>query len=46
VLTETDAKTRAARLDVRMTTDQQAMLQHAAALFGRTLSCTSCSRIK
>jgi len=36
--TETDAKTRAARLEARMTTDQKALLQHAAALSGRTLS--------
>lgn len=35
---ETDAKTRAARLEARITTDQKAMLQHAAALSGRTLS--------
>lgn len=35
---ETDAKTRAARLEARMTTDQKALLQHAAALSGRTLS--------
>jgi uncharacterized protein (DUF1778 family) len=36
--TETDAKTRAARLEARMTTDQKALLQHAAALSGRSLS--------
>ena len=36
--TETNAKTRAARLEARMTTDQKALLQHAAALLGRTLS--------
>ena len=36
--TDTDAKTRAARLEARMTTDQKALLQHAAALSGRTLS--------
>ena len=36
--TGTDAKTRAARLEARMTTDQKALLQHAAALSGRTLS--------
>ena len=36
--TETDAKIRAARLEARMTTDQKALLQHAAALSGRTLS--------
>jgi uncharacterized protein (DUF1778 family) len=36
--TETDAKTRAARLEARTTTDQKALLQRAAALSGRTLS--------
>ena len=36
--TDTDPKTRAARLEARMTTDQKALLQHAAALSGRTLS--------
>jgi uncharacterized protein (DUF1778 family) len=36
--TETDAKTRVARLEARMTTAQKALLQHAAALSGRTLS--------
>ena len=36
--TETDAKTRAARLEARMTTAQKALLQQAAALSGRTLS--------
>ena len=36
--TETDAKTRTARLEARMTTDQKALLQRAAALSGRTLS--------
>ncbi len=36
--TETDAKTRAARLEARMTTEQKALLQRAAALSGRTLS--------
>jgi uncharacterized protein (DUF1778 family) len=36
--TGTDAKTRAARLEARMTMDQKALLQHAAALSGRTLS--------
>ncbi len=35
---ETDAKIRAARLEARMTTDQKTLLQHAAALSGRTLS--------
>ena len=35
---ETDDKLRAARLEARMTTDQKALLQHAAALSGRTLS--------
>lgn len=35
---ETDAKTRAARFETRMTTDQKSLLQHAAALSGRTLS--------
>jgi uncharacterized protein (DUF1778 family) len=38
MLTETDAKTRAARLEARVTTDQKALLQQAAALSGRTLS--------
>jgi uncharacterized protein (DUF1778 family) len=36
--TETDAKTRTARLEARMSTDQKALFQHAAALSGRTLS--------
>ncbi len=36
--TETDAKTRDARLEARMTTAQKALLQQAAALSGRTLS--------
>ena len=36
--TDSDAKTRAARLEARMTTDQKALLQHAATLSGRTLS--------
>ena len=36
--TETDASTRAARLEARMTTAQKALLQHAATLSGRTLS--------
>lgn len=35
---EIDAKTRAARLEARMTMDQKALLQHAAALSGRSLS--------
>ena len=38
MLTETEAKTRAARLEARVTTDQKALLQQAAALSGRTLS--------
>jgi len=38
MLTEADAKTRAARLEARMTTDQKALLQQAATLSGRTLS--------
>jgi uncharacterized protein (DUF1778 family) len=38
MLTETDAKTRAARLEARVTTGQKALLQQAAALSGRTLS--------
>jgi len=33
-----DAKTRSAPLEARMTTDQKALLQHAATLSGRTLS--------
>lgn len=33
-----DPKTRAARLEARITTDQKALLQHAATLSGRTLS--------
>ena len=37
-MTETEAKTRAARLEARMTTGQKALLQHAATLSGRTLS--------
>jgi len=36
--TETDAEIRAARMEARMTTAQKALLQHAAALSGRTLS--------
>jgi uncharacterized protein (DUF1778 family) len=36
--TDTEAKTRAARLEARITTDQKALLQHAATLSGRTLS--------
>ncbi|KAB2872800.1 MAG: DUF1778 domain-containing protein [Burkholderiaceae bacterium] len=36
--TGTATKTRAARLEARMTTDQKALLQRAAALSGRTLS--------
>jgi uncharacterized protein (DUF1778 family) len=36
--TETDASTRVARLEARMTTAQKALLQRAAALSGRTLS--------
>ena len=36
--TETNDKSRAARLEARVTTDQKALLQHAAALSGRTLS--------
>ena len=36
--TETKAKARAARLEARVTTDQKALLQHAATLSGRTLS--------
>ena len=36
--TEPDAKNREARLVVRMTKDQKALLQHAAALSGCTLS--------
>ena len=36
--TEPDTKTRGARLEARVTTDQKARLQHAAALSGRTLS--------
>jgi uncharacterized protein (DUF1778 family) len=35
---ETDANTRVARLEARLTTAQKALLQHAAALSGRTLS--------
>ncbi|MBI5720371.1 MAG: DUF1778 domain-containing protein [Burkholderiales bacterium] len=35
---QTDDKLRAARLEARMTTQQKALLQHAAALSGRTLS--------
>jgi uncharacterized protein (DUF1778 family) len=38
MLTETDAKTRAARLEARVTTGQKALLQQAATLSGRTLS--------
>lgn len=38
MLTDIDAKTRDARLEARMTTDQKALLQHAANLAGRTLS--------
>jgi uncharacterized protein (DUF1778 family) len=41
MLTETintPAKARAARLEARVTTEQKALLQHAAALSGRTLS--------
>ena len=38
MLTETDTKTRAARLEARVTTDQKALLQQAATLSGRTLS--------
>lgn len=42
MLTETietdDNKLRAARLEARVTTQQKALLQHAAALCGRTLS--------
>ncbi len=33
-----EAKARIARLEARMTADQKALLQHAAALSGRTLS--------
>ncbi len=36
--TETNDKARVARLEARVTTDQKAMLQHAATLSGRTLS--------
>ena len=36
--TETEATTRAARLEARMTAAQKSLLQHAAALSGRTLS--------
>lgn len=36
--TESDAKTRAARMEARMTTAQKSLLQHAAVLSGRTLS--------
>ncbi len=36
--TESDTKTRAARMEARMTTAQKALLQHAAALSDRTLS--------
>lgn len=36
--TEATEKSRAARLDARVTSDQKAMLQHAAALSGRSLS--------
>jgi uncharacterized protein (DUF1778 family) len=36
--TDTPEKSRAARLEARVTTDQKALLQHAAALSGRTLS--------
>lgn len=36
--TETDAEIRAARMEARMTAAQKALLQHAAALSGRTLS--------
>lgn len=35
---ETHANTRAARMEARMTADQKALLQRAAALSGRTLS--------
>jgi uncharacterized protein (DUF1778 family) len=35
---ETDANTRAARMEARMTADQKALLQRAATLSGRTLS--------
>jgi len=35
---DTDTKTRAARLEARMTLDQKALLQQAATLSGRTLS--------
>jgi uncharacterized protein (DUF1778 family) len=38
MLTETDVKTRAARLEARVTTGQKALLQQAATLSGRTLS--------
>ncbi len=40
MLTETTEtnKARGARLEARVTTDQKALLQHAAALSGRTLS--------
>jgi len=38
MLTETGTKTRAARLEARVTTDQKALLQQAATLSGRTLS--------
>jgi len=36
--TETNDKARVARLEARVTTDQKALLQHAATLSGRTLS--------
>ncbi len=36
--TETNGKSRTARLEARVTTDQKTLLQHAAALSGRTLS--------
>ena len=38
MLTEANDRVRPARLEARMTTDQKALLQHAAALSGRTLS--------
>jgi uncharacterized protein (DUF1778 family) len=36
--TQTPGKSRAARLEARVTTDQKAVLLHAAALSGRSLS--------
>jgi len=36
--TDTPEKSRAGRLEARVTTGQKALLQHAAALAGRTLS--------